>query len=131
MREALTNHLANVTGVSDWNSINFGILPGENPKGYMFLASTSVSNRVRKVQLWAFAIAVSATSLNQLSDTTEALTDKILTAFKNPTGCIEGIGLIELSGNVDVEAPQSYSHQGNQSQTTGFFTAITFLLEIN
>jgi hypothetical protein len=131
MRELLANYLATLTGVENWTSINFGILPQEDPKGYLFLSSIQPQNKTRLIEFWGCAIAVSATTLNDLADKCHALAKLIANALKASVVCIPNVGSLTLSGNVDVEPPQSYPNQGNQSSTSGFFTAITFVLEIN
>lgn len=129
MRQTLIQLLKDVTDVENWNSITFGILPADDPKGFIFLASSEVINTVRSQHLWGVAIAVSAVNLNELSDTVESISKKIRESLNKPTGCLPE-GSVVLDGSIGVEPPQSYPNQGNMSGTTGFFTAISFILRV-
>ena len=131
MRANLIQLLTDITDVENWNSITFGILPNEDPKGFIFLASTEVINRVRFQHLWGVAIAISDTNLNDLSEQVESISGKLKQALKQPTSCLPDGGSVTLNSPIDVEPPQSYPTQGNISGTTGFFTAISFLLEVS
>ncbi len=122
--------LTNLTGVSNWDSINFGILPNESPKGYLFPLRVDPNSPSRQVITYGVAIAVSGADLEGLGGICLEISQGLARAFKSGPVCSEDLGVIRLIGPIDINAPQSYPNQSNVSLTTGFFTAITFTLEV-
>lgn len=128
----LINLLKNTTPVQNWDSINFGILPGEAPKGFVFPMVVSPQSLSYSKSTYMVAIAISGTTLNGLSSAAMELALDILAEFQNPTICLPGDqgGSVKLEGDIDIELPQSYTNQGHISKTNGFFTSLSFRLSI-
>lgn len=125
----LKDTLTAITQVDNWESINFGILPGENPKGYLFPLGVAPSSPSRQVITYGVAIAISSTSLQGLGETALQLSRTIARSFTTAVVC-SSEGVVRLIGNIDIEPPQSYPQQSNVTLTTGFFTAVTFAIEV-
>jgi len=125
--------LEEITGVSDWESINFGILPGEDPKGYLFPLSVEANNPSRQIVSYAVGIAISSDTLTGLSEASLDLANQIVKAFSQEPQCfLDDSGnskSLRLTTGVEIEIPQTYPNQSNISLTTGFFTALTFTIE--
>jgi len=124
----LETELSNLTGVSNWQSTSFGILPNEGPKGYLQLESVSNTNLSLSRVRFLGGIAVSGASLSALNTRVFDLVEALVSGFRNSQGCLGGTRFRIISP-INVEIPQTYSQQNNVSSISGYFTAITFALE--
>jgi tetrahydromethanopterin S-methyltransferase subunit B len=125
----IQNLLETITQVENWNSINFGILPGEDPKGFIFPLGVEINSPSRHIITYAVGISISEISIELLMSKVLEISGAIAKAFSTQAQCIDG-KIAQLTSNIDIEIPQSYPNQSNVSLTTGFFTAITFTIQV-
>lgn len=119
--------LTALTDVEDWDSITFGILPNEDPKGFLFPVSIESVGASRQIISYGVGILVSALTLEGLNDVSIGIAKAISLGFNTNPQCTEN-GALTLEGSIDIEPPQSYSNQSSVSNTNGFFTSVTFIL---
>jgi hypothetical protein len=129
-RELIKTNLESTLEVTNWDSVNFGILPNENSKGFIsFGKLEKVDNSLSK-STWLVGVAVSNVSLEGLYTEALGIIQSAYDLFSNPTTCFSGLGNTQLASEINMEIPQSYAQQSNISSTNGWFTAITFAIEI-
>lgn len=125
----IKEQLQSITGVTNWESINFSILPDEDPKGFMFPLAINPESPSRSIVTYGVGIAISSSSLEGLTTESLLISNTIARSFSTRAICSDE-GIIRLVGSIELEPPQSYPQQSNVSLTTGFFTAITFSIEV-
>jgi hypothetical protein len=129
--ELVKTKLSELTGIEDWEAISFGILPGEDPKGIVLPSSVSMVSQAKLKTIFMVGILISSQTLGDLSDTAQEIATLIGNSLGRAQVCLPGgAGLMRLVGEINIEIPQSYSQQSNISNTTGFFTSITFGVEV-
>lgn len=124
----LTSLLTGVTNVSKWDTIQFSMLPTDQPKGYLQLSEVDYGSLSTTV--WLVGIGIASTSLNGLKGQVYAILEAIESQLFYPSPCLPEGGIVSVRGPVQVELPDSYANQSGISQTSGFRTAITFELSI-
>lgn len=127
MRRELQQYLASLIGVSTWDSIQFSMLPDEDPIGYMQLArSTATVNSVTQQVTYLCWVGISSSSLDNLLDTAENMVNTLVDTLSRPNVCIPGVARIYLGGDVVVDTPDTYVNQNVVSGASGFKMAIAF-----
>ena len=116
--------LTQTTGVTKWDTIQFSMLPKEQPKGY--LQMTQVQYGALSTSEWLVGIGIAELTLEALNARVYHLLEAIEANLYSPNPCLEGGGSVAINGPIQVEIPDSYANQSGISNTTGFRTAITF-----
>lgn len=123
----LKSLLTSTTQVSKWDTIQFSMLPTDQPKGYLQLSEIEFGALASSS--WLVGIGLASTSLNGLKAQIYAILEAIENLLYYPSPCLAGGGIVNITGPIQVELPDSYANQSGITQTTGFRTAITF--EVN
>jgi hypothetical protein len=129
IRSALTTKLTEVYSITDWNSIKFSMLPGDDPLGYFQVVEINPGRSVHE-STWLIGIGVSSTSLDDLWAQVSTIVNSTVTNFAQVNSCIAGLGSARLSDQIQIEVPDTYSQQAAVSTTTGFKTSVSFGLQI-
>lgn len=120
--------LTELTGVSDWNTIQFSMIPTDTKLGYTQVVNAQPDKAKSRLQ-YLVVIGIASTSLQALKDEIDLLLSKLLPAFSNQGACL-GSGLAQLISQIDVETPDTYSINNNVSLNSDFKTSISLLIEV-
>ena len=131
MYSLLKQNLQNTLGVTDWDSFNFFILPGDDPKGFINLSAVNRASQASTTKTWDIAIAISDLTRSGLLSQIDDLTDLVIDSYSKAASCIDGGHLVKFGeSGIVIEPVQSYPQQDVSSNLSGFFTAMGFQLII-
>lgn len=115
-----------------FDHISFGILPDEDPKGFMQLDSVSPQGKQRKDVSILIGILYSSDTINGLNSQIYSDIEIILDRYQgNQSVCLgNDASDVRLGSTIEVSMPQTYANRGRISDTDGFFTSVAFNLVI-
>lgn len=129
LRGQLEASLSVTTGVTSWDTIQFSMLPFEQPKGYFQLVELE-PGRTTSTSIWMVGIGIAATSLEALHTQVATLVESVVSTYSNPQDCLGIGGNARLQGPLQVEIPSSYINENAVTTTSAFQTALTFTIAI-
>lgn len=130
IRLALETELTSIYGITEWDSIQFSMLPGEANKGYFQVVEVNPGRSVQETT-WLVGIGIAQTTLDALWVQVSMIVNSTITNFAQVNSCINGLGSAQLSDQIQIEVPDTYSQQSAVSVATGFKTAVSFGLKIS
>lgn len=128
VKSNLEANLTAITGVTNWEAIQFSMLPGDNPIGYLQLSQVN-TGAVQEL-VWLVGIGFASITLNDLWSQVYGSIEAVQNSIGVTGGCT-GDGAYKLDGPIECEIPDSYVNQGEFTATNGYRTAITFPLRLS
>lgn len=129
IRDNLKAYLTAILGITDWDTIQFSLLPTDNPRGYFQVVEVTPSGST-VVSTWIVGIGIGAETLGDLNSQVSALVKAVVDNLGQNNTCLAGLGSVKLSDSIEIEVPNTYSQQSSISLTTGFTTSISFGIQV-
>lgn len=129
LRTQLAAELTGLYGIPNWDSIQFSMLPADDPKGYFQCVEINPGRSVHE-STWLIGIGIAEVTLDTLWATVSTIVDTTIENFAQIDSCIAGLGSAHLSDQIQIEVPDTYSQQSSVSIATGFKTSVSFGLRI-
>lgn len=123
LNEQLKDSLTSITGVSDWFTIEFSMLPSEDPKGFIYPIVFQQTRTTLEVS-WFMGIKVADTDISLLNATCFQLIEALVNSTANPANCLTDKGNFEIS-KIDLEIPSSFTNENIRSNVTAYVTVLS------
>jgi hypothetical protein len=123
----IESQLTALTGVTVWDSIQFNLLPDDDPIGYLQLSQASLGPVTELTYL--VGIGFASTTLSGLWAQSNSLIETIRSNLVLNNVCV-GEGRAMLDGPIEVEIPNTYVNQGEFSATDGYSVAVSFVIKV-
>ena len=114
--------LTSITGVGEWFTIEFSMMPTESPKGFLYPLLFEVQ-KTTFTTVWLMAIKVTSLDIDSFNTTVFSLIDSLIGATANPEVCLTSEGNFQIS-EIDLELPKSYTNENIRSNVTAYQTVI-------
>lgn len=129
--DGLEQDLVNLLG-HNFDHISFGILPDEDPKGFMQLNSVNPQGKQSNNVSVLIGILYSSDTIEGLNSQIYSDIEIILDRYQgNQSVCLgNDASDVKLGSTIEVSMPQTYANRGRISDTDGFFTSVAFSLVV-
>jgi len=132
IEQDLINFLTTTTGVTEWDSIQFSLLPTDEALGYIQLVEMPVGANQATTQLkFMIMIGYAAESLDELKTNIYLACENIFNAVSKPTVCFGSGQLSIASPGIVVDIPDSDITQNNITNAGLMRTALAFTLLVH